>query len=49
MLIIVTCLLMENKSSCLKPTITILTFQLNFFFGSSSNGFSNNTESREYL
>ena len=31
MLLIVICLLMENKSSSLKPTIEILTFQLNFF------------------
>ena len=26
-----------------------INFPTQFFFGSSSNGFSNNTESREYL
>ena len=40
------CFLMEKKSLSLKPTIKILTFQLDFVFESISNGFSA-TESRE--
>ena len=37
---------MEKKSCSLKPTIKMLTFQLNYCLGSIANGLTN-TESRE--
>ena len=46
MLIIIICLLIEKKYLSLKPTIKVLTFQLNFVSEALYNGF-NATESRE--
>ena len=40
MLILVFCLLMENRYLNLKPTIKTLTFQTQFYLGSISNGLS---------